>query len=65
LLRIQGAAVPFKLVQRLVQQGCPLDVVNNSGGGTALLYAIQFDVPKVRLTGSFHMHCFMYPLCVV
>jgi hypothetical protein len=57
VIRIQGQAAPFKLVQRLVQGGFPLDVVNNSGGSTAVLYAIQFVLPKVR-TG--HMLSFLH-----
>jgi hypothetical protein len=52
-LRNQGKSCPFKLVQRLVQQGFPLNVVNNLGGGTAVLYAVMFQLPKVRGGGRF------------
>jgi hypothetical protein len=47
-LRIMGKGCPLALVQRLVQQGSPLDVVNTCGGGTAVLYAVMFNHTKVR-----------------
>jgi hypothetical protein len=43
-------------VQQLLLQGAPLNVVNNCGGGTALLYAIMHQMPKVRGKGVYKRH---------